>query len=630
MAHAALQMPNAARRFSDWYCPEEPLPAGSTGPSVLQFAPHFEEPGGDVVWTVRDREPLVRTERATGHTEQFPLPPPPSSGAAETPDGEHTAMSRRREIRFTQLAGDAGAIWVWLGDSMSPHPYVARFDKAAHTWTTYGDSGMPERRIIDRMWAGRRFRLDPHRLPHLSSGPRGGTWVDMSRAVPFGPSVQEVGLREVVPDGPAVWLLVGGLRVGRGLAPGEAPPIIPLLVRYDKATGQFQHFTPPGTNGLMGSSILADATGFLISTNAGLYHFDKTANTWHKVEGPSGFPPDTFCVPAPNHAVQRGTVGVLSGGSGTLDARSRNQCAMRPFPRHSSLHRRAALPGWLLIVALVCVRGDTPARPDGGARPNAPAQSEVRVTLTFAKEDVRAALKRLFDQAGAKYSLEAGVEGQVSVGLKDVRFETALQAILDSNSSGPLTYTITNGSYNVRRKAAVPVAAAPPKVDYSALAANTLNDLLKHYWVGTRRLDISSIPMRAALAATISSNWRGRAYCGSEPLLPVLATYYQATKDDTTRRRMLADWTYLQAAYPTASLRLVGKGTRNWALDDACWSGTMYWNIYRATGDPIALRYAQEVFLNASPGGATASRPGACGMTMLATARPAYRRSYCC
>lgn len=140
-------------------------------------------------------------------------------------------------------------------------------------------------------------------------------------------------------------------------------------------------------------------------------------------------------------------------------------------------------------------------------------------------------------------------------------------------------------------------AKAPDSI---TMATTAMSDLLKHFWVGDAKT--------GHVLDTNESGYGGNDFKQSAKpgvlweratFVAVLANFYAATKDFETRQRIVADWSYVKAHFPPSGLRLCGKGTRNWALDDACWSAMMYWNIYHATKDIDALTYTEQLFDNA-------------------------------
>src|SRR3954462_12962113 len=63
--------------------------------------------------------------------------------------------------------------------------------------------------------------------------------------------------------------------------------------------------------------------------------------------------------------------------------------------------------------------------------------------------DVREALRALFKSVGVSYSIAPEVQGTVTVNLKNVRFDTALQNILKQVDS---TYRVEGGVYQIIKR----------------------------------------------------------------------------------------------------------------------------------------------------------------------------------
>jgi hypothetical protein len=71
-------------------------------------------------------------------------------------------------------------------------------------------------------------------------------------------------------------------------------------------------------------------------------------------------------------------------------------------------------------------------------------------SLEYDKADVREALRSLFKEVGANYSIAADVQGTVTLSMKDVTFETALQNITRQIDA---TYRLTGGVYEIIKRA---------------------------------------------------------------------------------------------------------------------------------------------------------------------------------
>jgi type II secretory pathway component GspD/PulD (secretin) len=87
------------------------------------------------------------------------------------------------------------------------------------------------------------------------------------------------------------------------------------------------------------------------------------------------------------------------------------------------------------------------------------AQSTKRVTLSFVQTDVRDILSILSEQAGINIVAAPGVQGKISITIKDVTPEEALDALCAAST---LTYQLVSRSYVVYpANAAAPMVAAP-------------------------------------------------------------------------------------------------------------------------------------------------------------------------
>lgn len=74
--------------------------------------------------------------------------------------------------------------------------------------------------------------------------------------------------------------------------------------------------------------------------------------------------------------------------------------------------------------------------------------SKKQVSLAVEDMDIRQALKQLFTDVGVNYVLDPTVRGRVTVSLKAVTFQTALESVL-RYTSPPLTFRFENGIYAV-------------------------------------------------------------------------------------------------------------------------------------------------------------------------------------
>jgi hypothetical protein len=81
--------------------------------------------------------------------------------------------------------------------------------------------------------------------------------------------------------------------------------------------------------------------------------------------------------------------------------------------------------------------------------------SQKRVTIKLDYADIRYALKQLFDSVKVNYSIDPNVQGQVTVSLTDVSFETALNTVLRQLN---LIYRLESGVYYITNR---PVETTP-------------------------------------------------------------------------------------------------------------------------------------------------------------------------
>jgi hypothetical protein len=88
--------------------------------------------------------------------------------------------------------------------------------------------------------------------------------------------------------------------------------------------------------------------------------------------------------------------------------------------------------------------------PTSGFAQQDPSQ-QIIPSLEFEQADVREALRSLFRSVGVSYSIAPEVQGTVTVSLKNVTFETALQNITRQVDA---TYRVDVGVYNIIRRIA--------------------------------------------------------------------------------------------------------------------------------------------------------------------------------
>jgi|SRR5579862_2810136 len=70
------------------------------------------------------------------------------------------------------------------------------------------------------------------------------------------------------------------------------------------------------------------------------------------------------------------------------------------------------------------------------------------VSLSLNQAPIRQALTQLFQQVGLNYSLDSGLQGNVTASLRDVPFSVGLDSILRANRP-QLTYQVRDGVYEI-------------------------------------------------------------------------------------------------------------------------------------------------------------------------------------
>jgi hypothetical protein len=87
-----------------------------------------------------------------------------------------------------------------------------------------------------------------------------------------------------------------------------------------------------------------------------------------------------------------------------------------------------------------------------------PADTDKKISLTVTQAPIQNVLKTLFGSEGVNYTIDQDVQGNVTVDINKVTFDTALHALLRSTNP-PLTYDINGGIYHVKVK---PVESGTP------------------------------------------------------------------------------------------------------------------------------------------------------------------------
>ena len=102
----------------------------------------------------------------------------------------------------------------------------------------------------------------------------------------------------------------------------------------------------------------------------------------------------------------------------------------------------------LLLVALSGALFSGVSSPAHGQVAQDPSQVKVG-TVEFEKTDVREALRTLFKLVGISYTIAPEVQGEITMALKNVTFEVALQNTLRQVDA---TYRVEAGVYSIFRK----------------------------------------------------------------------------------------------------------------------------------------------------------------------------------
>lgn len=84
-----------------------------------------------------------------------------------------------------------------------------------------------------------------------------------------------------------------------------------------------------------------------------------------------------------------------------------------------------------------------------GGQGSGDVSNKVIDSLNFQDTDIRDALKALFKDVGVNYVVYNDVQGTVTISLKNVKFETALRALLDQVKA---TWRIEGGIYNIIKR----------------------------------------------------------------------------------------------------------------------------------------------------------------------------------
>ena len=115
-----------------------------------------------------------------------------------------------------------------------------------------------------------------------------------------------------------------------------------------------------------------------------------------------------------------------------------------------------------------------------GAPSSAHAQQDVGGTiissLEFEQTDVREALRALFKNVGVSYTIAPEVQGTITVSLKNVPFETALQNITRQVDA---TYRIEGGVYQIVRREDPGTVTSGGQTDLAPITSNKVRRRIK-------------------------------------------------------------------------------------------------------------------------------------------------------
>lgn len=129
-------------------------------------------------------------------------------------------------------------------------------------------------------------------------------------------------------------------------------------------------------------------------------------------------------------------------------------------------------------------------------------------------------------------------------------------------------------------------------LDCKIMARTAVNDLLRQFWTG----DAENGHLVNTYGGITPPKYEP---CGvlweRAQFLCLLENYWELSQDKAILRRIQSDWHYVRTAFTHAELVSCGRGSKNWASDDAAWSTWMYLKVYQATGDPESLACAKDL-----------------------------------
>lgn len=160
----------------------------------------------------------------------------------------------------------------------------------------------------------------------------------------------------------------------------------------------------------------------------------------------------------------------------------------------------AALAATVATGALIAAR---PARAQDDTLPG--VDTTKKISLTFTNAPIDTVLKTLFASEGLNYTIDQDVQGNVSVDINNVSFDTALHSLLRATNP-PLTYDIEAGNiYHIKVKQ-VEAVAGPTQVDTGddTTASDVTGDTQYNlYRIPIDRYDASYIATLLGNSATI-------------------------------------------------------------------------------------------------------------------------------
>jgi len=175
-----------------------------------------------------------------------------------------------------------------------------------------------------------------------------------------------------------------------------------------------------------------------------------------------------------------------------------------------------------------------------------------------------------------------------------------ISLILALSSLAPALIACAGGSKPATTEGAVSTVATtekkeePAKNEYAAMSASMLDAMYEKYWVGgVADGHLRHIHSGEVITGDLIMIWE------TAMLMLAMENHYNATGDEATKNRIIAEWKYLQKQFSKKEMVSNCGKTPNLASDDTAWSALLYISVYRVTGDALALQYCKETVLNA-------------------------------